>query len=278
MRRAIIAARPIARRLLKLRRFVQPMEQAADVLSRMASLPLVDVTAITSNRPILILAPHADDESLGCGGLIAQACAAGEEVYVAILTDGTGSHPNSRLYPPTRLKALREQEAADAVATLGLRPGHLSFLDHIDASVPLRGRPLRQAAERLADYVKARGIATVCASWEHDPHCDHIAAHRIAAQASLLTKFRHLSYAVWGWTLPGSTWLRRSPIAGYRLDITDNLDVKRQAIACHRSQMTSMISDAATGFRVPQQLLDLCNRPFEAFLCHDDKSAFEIPS
>lgn len=254
------------------------MEQAAGVLSRMASLPLVDVAAITSKRPILILAPHADDESLGCGGLIAQACAAGEEVYVAILTDGTGSHPNSRLYPPARLKALRAQEAADAVATLGLQPGHISFLDYIDASVPRGGRPLRQAAERLADYVKARGIATVCASWEHDPHCDHIAAHRIAAQASLLTKFTHLSYAVWGWTLPGGTWLRRSPIAGYRLDVTDSLDVKRRAIACHRSQMTGMISDVATGFRVPQQLLDLCDRPFEAFLCHDAKSAFEMSS
>ena len=41
------------------------MDQAAGVLSRMANLPLVDVAAITGKRPILILAPHGDDESLG---------------------------------------------------------------------------------------------------------------------------------------------------------------------------------------------------------------------
>jgi LmbE family N-acetylglucosaminyl deacetylase len=216
----MIAARPIARRLLKLRRFVQPMDQAADVLSRMVNLPLVDTTTITEKQPILILAPHTDDESLGCGGLIAQACAAGETVYVAILTDGTGSHPNSQAFPPARLKALRERETADAVATLGLQSDHLSFLEYTDASAPLGGRPLTQAAERLAEYVRIRGIATVCASWKSDPHCDHIAAHRIAVRASLLTKFRHLSYAVWGWTLPGNTWLPRSPIEGLRLDIS----------------------------------------------------------
>ena len=262
----MIAARPIARRLLKLRRFVRPMEQAASVLSRMANLPLVDVTAITGKRPILILAPHADDESLGCGGLIAQACAAGETVYVAILTDGTRSHPNSQAFPPARLKALREREAADAVAVLGLQSDHLSFLGYTDASAPRGGRPLTQAADRLAEYVRTRGIATVCASWKNDPHCDHVAAHRIIAQASLLTSFRHLSYAVWGWTLPGNTWLPRSPIEGCRLDITDSLDAKRRAIACHRSQMTGMISDVADGFQVPQHLLDICNRPFETFL------------
>ena len=157
----MIAVRPIASRLLKLRRFVRPMDQAAGVLSRMANLPLVDVAAITGKRPILILAPHADDESLGCGGLIAQACAAGETVYVAILTDGTGSHPNSKAFPPAQLKALREQETADAVATLGLQSDRLSFLEYKDASTPLGGRPLMRAAERLAEYVRARGIATV---------------------------------------------------------------------------------------------------------------------
>ncbi len=265
----MIAARLITRRLLKLRRLVRPMDQAADVLFRMANLPLVGTTTVTEKRPILILAPHADDESLGCGGLIAQACAAGETVYVAILTDGTGSHPNSQVFPPARLKALRERETADAVATLGLQSDHLSFLEYTDALAPLSGRPLMRAAERLAEYVRARGIATVCASWKSDPHCDHIAAYRIAAQASRLTKFRHLSYAVWGWTLPGSTWLQRSLIEGFRLDISDSLNVKRQAIACHRSQMTSMISDVPTGFQVPQQLLDICNRPFETFLRND---------
>lgn len=236
----------------------------------MAGLPLADLDTITGRQPILVLAPHADDESLGCGGLIAQARAAGQDVHVAILTDGTRSHPNSRAYPAQRLKALREQEAADAIAVLGVAPGRLWFFGHRDAAAPLRGEGLRRAAGQLAGYVRAHGIATVCATWKHDPHHDHLAAHRIAALARRQAGFRHLSYAVWGWTLPRTAWLPRTVVRGVRLDVTHSLAMKRRAIACHVSQMTNLIDDDPAAFRVPQALLDLCDRPFETFLWEDE--------
>lgn len=265
----MVSARSAVRSARRLRRFVQPMERASEVLDRMAALPFADVATITNRRPVLVLAPHADDESLGCGGFIAQACAAGEDVHVAILTDGCQSHPHSSAYPPAWLKALREQEAAEATATLGLPPGRLAFLEYADGAAPRRGQPLRDAASRLAGHARARGIATVCASWQHDPHPDHVAAHRITALAARLAGLRHVSYAVWGWTLPRTTWLPREPIRGIRLDITANLAVKRRAIACHRSQMTDLIPDGQDVFRVPPGLLELCDRPFETFLWND---------
>ena len=232
----------------------------------MATLPFANLSTIAGPGPVLVLAPHPDDESLGCGGLIAEACAAGVEVYVAILTDGTMSHPGSREYPGPRLRAIREAEATGAVAALGLPPGRLMFLAYKDAAAPRWGKPLRDAGDRLATVLRLRGIATVVASWRHDPHCDHLAAHRIAARACRLTGARHLSYAVWGWTLPPGRPLPRTPVRGWRLDVTGSLDAKRRAIACHRSQMTGMISDDPAGFTVPQTLLDLCTRPFETYL------------
>ena len=241
------------------------MERAPDILAKIAALPTTDVRTITGRRPILVLAPHADDESLGCGGLIAQACAAGHEVHVAILTDGTLSHPGSPSYPPARLKALREAETREAVAALGLPPGRLLFLEYKDGSAPRRGRPLRAAAERLADILRQRGVGHLFASWRHDPHPDHVAAHRIAAAACRTTGAHHLSYAVWGWTLSRRVWLPRTLPTGFRLDVTASLPVKRQAISCHRSQVTDLIGDDPNGFRVPDSLLDLCNRPFEAY-------------
>jgi len=39
-----------------------------------------------------------------------------------------------------------------------------------------------------------------------------------------------------------------------------------------------MISDVPTGFQVPQQLLDICDRPFETFLRNDTKSALGTSS
>ena len=174
------------------------MERATDILAKIAALPMADVHTIAGNRPILILAPHPDDESLGCGGFIAQACAAAHEVHVAILTDGTYSHPNSSSYPPARLKALREAEAAEAVSFLGLPPANLMFLEYQDGKAPRHGPPLHAAAERLSGIMRSRNIGRVFASWEHDPHPDHLAAHRIAAEASRLAAARHVSYAVWG--------------------------------------------------------------------------------
>ena len=242
------------------------MRRAPEVLAEMAALPFADLAAITGPGAILVLAPHADDESLGCGGLIAQACAAGHSVFVAVLTDGTKSHPNSVSYPAPRLRALREAETARAVEALGLPPGRLMFLGYPDTAAPRRGRALREAGERLAGIMRAQGIGAIFASWRHDPHADHVSAHRIAALAARATGARHLSYAVWGWTLLDGIWLERTPVRGFRLDITTSLPVKRAAIACHRSQMTDLIADDPAAFRLPDGLLLLCDRPFEAFV------------
>jgi LmbE family N-acetylglucosaminyl deacetylase len=65
-------------------------------------------------QPFIIIAPHPDDDSLACGGLIAEACREGLRGKVVIVSDGAGSHPNSKAYPPDRLRALREEEARRA--------------------------------------------------------------------------------------------------------------------------------------------------------------------
>ena len=66
----------------------------------------------------VVLAPHPDDESLGCGGLLARLAAHGVPARVVVVTDGAQSHPGSAAYPPERLRALREAEARAAVAAL----------------------------------------------------------------------------------------------------------------------------------------------------------------
>src|SRR5947199_6892968 len=104
------------------------MARAAEVLAALRSLLVADYDVITGGEPVLVLAPHADDESCGCGGLIAEASARGRPIAVAALTDGTGSHPHSRAYPPAKLAALREGEAREAVSALGLAPDRIRFL------------------------------------------------------------------------------------------------------------------------------------------------------
>ena len=242
------------------------MIRAADALAAMEALPLRPLSDLLAPGPLLILAPHPDDESLGCGGLIAAAVQAGSPPFVLITTDGTGSHPNSRAFPPRRLRATREQEALDAITCLGLPPDRLGFLGLPDTQSPTEGPAFDAAVTAVVHLALRLGAATLLATWEHDPHCDHESAHLIAAAAAHEAGIAQLAYPVWGWTLPPEQMLRSGRPDGFRLDITAQLPRKKAAIAAHRSQYAGLVTDDPTGFVLPPGLLAVFDRPFETFL------------
>ena len=80
-------------------------------------------------RSCLVVAPHPDDETLGCGGSIAARAANGQRVVVAILTDGEAA-ATMRASAPDELAALRREEALLAASRLGCRcrPDGLSWV------------------------------------------------------------------------------------------------------------------------------------------------------
>ncbi len=239
---------------------------AGDALRRMESLPLAPLATIVGGGAPLILAPHADDESLGCGGLIAETCAQGLAPYVLIVTDGTGSHPGSHAYPAPRLRALREAEAKAAVSALGLAPGRVGFLGLRDTAVPQAGKVFEAAVATVVDALRMERCGVLLGPWRHDPHGDHEATHAIAAAAASRAGVPHLAYPVWGWTLPADTVLDGPEPAGFRLDVARHLPAKRRAIAAHASQHGGVVTDDPGGFELPPDLLAVFDRPFETFL------------
>jgi LmbE family N-acetylglucosaminyl deacetylase len=249
----------------RLRRFLQPMVPAESVLRAFRELPLADFDTLLGEGPVLVLAPHPDDESLGCGGLLAACRERGRPAYVLVLTDGAGSHPGSRQYPPEKLVALRQAEATEAAAALGLDAAHIGFLGLPDGQAPHRGKRFDAAVEQVAAHARARQIGTICTTWAHDPHPDHHATYRIGRRVAERIGAKLLCYPVWGWTIPPQAWLPAAPVRGARLDIAGHLPAKRRAIACHRSQLTDLIHDDPTGFRLSPEVLALFDRPFEVF-------------
>lgn len=249
----------------RLRRYVRPMVRAREVLDTLRNLPQTDCRTLLREQPVLVLAPHQDDESLGCGGLLAACHENGLPAYAAFLTDGAASHRHSRAYPPPRLAALRAAEARSALLSLGVAEDRIEFLGLPDGEAPTRGRSFDSAKDRLARFARSRGIRTICTTWEHDPHPDHRAAWRLGREVARALEARLLGYPVWGWTIPPDTWLPVTRIGGARLDIARFMAAKRRAIACHRSQMTDLISDDPTGFRLSQEMLALFERPYEVF-------------
>jgi LmbE family N-acetylglucosaminyl deacetylase len=240
--------------------------RAGDALAAMGRLPMMDFGAGFGDAAVLILAPHPDDESLGCGGLIAEACRRGLPPVVAVLTDGVMSHPHSQRYPRRRMRDLREQEAQEAVALLGLPSSHIIFMRCPDTAAPARGPALQQIAARLAELAVANRCGTVVASWEHDPHCDHLAAARIARRACRMTGARLLAYPVWGRILPPGQLIAQQPVRGFRLDIRRHLGCKRAAIMAHRSQYAGLIDDDPGGFQLAAGFIEQFLTGEEVFL------------
>jgi LmbE family N-acetylglucosaminyl deacetylase len=230
------------------------------------ALPIGSLEDLLGAATCLVLAPHPDDESLGCGGLIAACCADGRPPLVVILTDGSMSHPTSRQYPPANLVGLRESEAARAVDILGLPAGRLIFLREQDARAPHQGPAFDSLVHRLVELVQAFRCCAVLMPWRHDPHPDHRAAAMIGGETARITGIRRLEYPIWGWTLPDDAPVENATTPGWRLDVAAHLPAKRRAIAAHASQYGGLITDDPAGFALPEALLHACQVSWETFL------------
>jgi LmbE family N-acetylglucosaminyl deacetylase len=243
---------------------------AGELLEAAHSFPFHPLREKLANRPFIVVAPHPDDESLACGGLIAEACRQGLGGRVVIVSDGVGSHPNSKAYPPDRLRVLREEEGRRAGAELGLKPEDMLFLGLADRCVPSEGPDAERAIGAIVDCVRESGARSVFVSWRRDPHCDHEASYRIAREAQRrVIEVSLFEYVVWGHTLPPSTEV--DPIrSGFRISIDpEGLEKKRRAIAAHRSQTTDLIDDDPDGFRFTPSGLARFDLQYEFFFESD---------
>lgn len=242
------------------------MIHVSEALDAMENLPLVTLDELGMSG-LVIVAPHPDDESLGCGGLIASARAAGIDVRIVVVSDGTGSHPNSQEYPHNRLRALRESEALAAVSELGVSADAVQFLRLPDRSVPSVGPEAEAAIKAIAVAADACKASHMAVTWQHDPHRDHRATFALATAArDHRSNLRLLAYPIWGFTLPPDEVLDDTRPRGFRFDMEDHLPAKRHAIAAHRSQISRLISDDPHGFMLSPADLARFNRPYEIYL------------
>ena len=238
------------------------------LLKNPVELPLHPPSAIAEFGSTLVVAPHPDDESLGCGGAIALLRQMGCTVRVLVISDGTLSHPHSRRYPAPALQALRERETLCAVAELGVKPEAVKFLQLKDGSVPLQStNGFDEAVARCCAYLTAFAPQTILLPWRYDPHPDHRAAWGLiyTAIADLNLSPRLVEYPIWDWD-PTQNAAPVCEVTAWRLDISPVLPLKLQAIAAHRSQTTDLIDDDPEGFRLTPEMLANFTHPWELYL------------
>ena len=113
---------------------------------------------------VLVIAPHPDDEALGCGGTIAAHVAAGDTVSVAIVTDGRMSR--ARNLEPDAMAAARLREAGAAARYLGV--GDLRWF-----GLPEGGWSGAQLETRIADTIRDVSPDLIYAPSRLDYHPEH---------------------------------------------------------------------------------------------------------
>ena len=192
----------------------------------------------------MVIVPHADDETLGAGSLIATAAAKGCLACVVYLTDGGGSHSHKDAASRERLVQVRRREAEQALATLceGQSPPTV-FLDWPDAHPhEPDSEPARSAVTRLSELCRTHSATAIAVTALHEPHCDHAAAARLARSVSQAATpaVPVFEYLVWAESPPpgSSEAVVTSPMSQ---------TVRRQALDAHVSQLTDAMGP---GFRL----------------------------
>lgn len=220
----------------------------------------MSVQAAVARGPWLVLAPHPDDETLGCGALIVAIAAAGGRIHTAFVTDGSGSHPDAPGWSAARIAGLRRGEARAALQCLGGARDAL-YLDWPDASPARPGDALfTSSVDRLAAWCRARRIRNIAVTWTGEPHCDHEAAAALAEAVAKRIRCRLFHYLVWGWTVADlATRLRGVRVLS--VATASGRARQRRAMACHRSQRGGRIVGARENFRLPRAMLRLIDRP-----------------
>ena len=232
------------------------------------SLPIWDIKTLVTgsvSKSILVVAPHPDDETLGCGGAIALLRQLDVAVQVSIVSDGTQSHPNSIAYPSTALKQLRERESLSALAILGVAPEAVTFWGMPDGAVLTVVQ--HKEIDRIQKYLCNLTPSIIFLPWRKDPHPDHRASWQLFTTACKQLAYfpRIIEYPIWDWDREQRQDFLDS-VNVWRLDISEVLKLKLRAIAQYRSQISDLIDDDPEGFRLTPEMISNFTQPWEIYL------------
>lgn len=182
---------------------------------------------------VLVIAPHPDDEVLGCGGSIAKHAANGDEVYVAIVTKGC-----EPLFSSESVELVRA-ECLEADRLLGVK--ETIFLDFPAAM--LETVPRHDLNDRLSNLIQNIRPDIVYLPHRGDMQLDHKMTAD-ACMVALRPKYSHtvkriLAYETLsetGWDIPNTI---NEFIPAVYCDITKFLDKKIAAMKIYQTQVSA---------------------------------------
>lgn len=185
---------------------------------------------------ILVIAPHADDETLGLGGTIARRAAEGHEVHVGVVTGhGEGTHP---LWPRTTWEKVRA-EARRAMDVLGVSELHF---EEVPAAL-VADQPVWQLNKVVGGLVERIQPHVLYVPFPFDLHKDHREVfHALSVAWRPSSAVGRQIRAVYCYEVQSEThwnapYLEAGFVPNAWVDISDQLETKLRALACYESQL-----------------------------------------
>jgi LmbE family N-acetylglucosaminyl deacetylase len=204
-----------------------------------------------SRKPVLVIAPHPDDETLAVGGFISMQVSRGIPVQVIAVTDRENAYGDG-----SDLAPIRRAEQTTALEQLGLKSTDIMRLGLTDSGVLSEESTL---VERLLPFVSKE--TQIFAPWTGDFHPDHEACGRAAKAVAQRTGATLTFYFFWTWHRGTPQLLQDLPLRSAVLS-TDHQHAKRAALSRYRSQL-----DHSSGEPIlPDGLLWPARRSSEVFL------------
>lgn len=203
-----------------------------------------------SQKSAMVIAPHQDDEVLGCGGLIGSKSENNIPIQVVFVTDGGASHAWHPNYQSGELIPVRKKEALTALSILGVDPSQIHFLNKPDSKLLFLNPIERQKAiEELAQILQSSQPEEVYVPHRKDRTKDHEATYELVIEAIKLSgiKVDVLQYPIWMlWNSLLFRDLKLEELAGaYRLSIHSFQSKKKQALEVYRSQCLPIEAELA---------------------------------
>jgi LmbE family N-acetylglucosaminyl deacetylase len=228
---------------------------------RLADLrPVTAAELVPLYARAVIVAPHPDDEVLGCGGLLAQLSALNRDILLIAVSDGEKSHIEGSAWSAGLLAQTRPGETVAALARLGIQRIAIVRAHLPDGAVT-------QHRLRLECLLKShlRPSDVVISSWRMDGLSDHEAVGEAAAVAALAAGCKLIEMPIWAWhwAVPGDGAISWKTACKLPLDFA-TAQMKKASLQCYRSQVEA---DLSTGEPAILHSEDLAHfqRPYEVF-------------
>lgn len=192
---------------------------------------------------ILIVAPHPDDEVLGCSGLIQRLSREGKQVDVVILSGGGKSHAGCCRIEGSLLIDSRRALSRKAAGLLDLPLRNLHFLDYPDGSISFDC----PETDRLKNLIETLHPNAIFVPHRGEGWSDHLAAGDIVRRLiDKDPKIELYEYCVWFWFY--NVW---------------NIDWKNARILAMSPQEHKMKNQAIDAYVLPKAP---CGKPWSGVL------------